>query len=184
MVLFFESSHEFQHDFQTSTLAFFNRYPNPFAKHVLSSDTIEQYIDEDGCLRVTKVIVKSGRLPNFIKPFLGTSVNSWIIEKSITNPKTNTLMSYTANVDHRKFIKVEEYLTYYTADHNEDITLLDAKVKFSSNLFGFKQKIEQWSHRRFSSNLHNTREGLKYVMNRLQQTGGIWQVDETVTSLN
>ncbi|KAK6198552.1 PRELI-like family-domain-containing protein [Scheffersomyces amazonensis] len=176
MVLFYETTHEYNHDFQTASLAYFNRYPNPYAKHVLSTDTIEQYIDKDGCLRVTRLVVKRGRLPQFIKPFLGSNLDSWIIEKSVTNPKSNTLLTYSANVDHRKFIKVEEYLKYSSSEGSK--TLVEGKVKFSSNLIGFKQRIEEWSHRRFSSNINNTREGLKYVMNRLQQAKG-WKVENS-----
>ncbi|KHC51613.1 hypothetical protein MGE_06260 [Candida albicans P75010] len=177
MVLYFENKHQFKFDFETTSLAYFNRYPNPYAKHVLSIDTIESYIDNQGQLCTTRLIVKTGRLPNFIKPILGNSLNSWIIEKTIINRHDKTLISYTSNLDHRKFIRVEEYLKY--SGHQEDndngddngrgLTNLESKVKFSSNLFGFKQKIEQWSHQKFSTNIKNSREGLQYVMMKLKQ---------------
>lgn len=254
MVQFFESNHAYQHDFKTVSMAYLNRYPNPYAKHVLSSDVLESYIDSDGCLRQTRLVVKTGRLPNFIKPFLGDNLNSWIIEKIIVNPKTQRLNSYTSNIDHHKFIRVEEYLTFSGNQSPEDqaanvistsapsspaeisseeycdlkachnkasyttnfggrlfsnlkkpftyfsrsktnnttvvatggepelpvvsngiVTTVHGKVKFSSNLFGFKQRIEQWSHKRFSSNMSNSREGLKYVMNRLKEHGDAWR---------
>lgn len=168
MVQIFEASHTFNSDFQTVSLAYFNRYPNPYAGHVLSVDTLECYVDEMNCLRTTKLIIKTGRLPSFIKPLLGDRLNSCIIEKTFVNPKTNTMLSYSANVDHRKFIKVEEFLKY-TGESNTT-TLLESKVKFSSNLFGFKQKIEEWSHRRFSSNISNSREGLKFVVEKLKRS--------------
>ena len=78
MVLYFENKHQFKFDFETTSF-YFNRYPNPY-KHVLSIDTIESYIDNQGQLCTTRLIVKTGRLPNFIKPILGNSLNSWIIE--------------------------------------------------------------------------------------------------------
>ncbi|KAK6453930.1 PRELI-like family-domain-containing protein [Scheffersomyces xylosifermentans] len=172
MVLFFEHTQSYGHNFETASLAYLNRYPNPYAKHVLSSDTLESYIDDEGRLRTTRLVVKTGRLPQFIKPFLGNSLNSWIIEKSVVDPKSKILLSYTANVDHRKFIKVEEYLKYSCDDGKS--TLVESKVKFSSNFVGFKQRIEQWSHNRFSSNMSNSREGLKFVMNKLKEKGGLW----------
>mmetsp|Transcript_3495 Transcript_3495/g.3402 ORF Transcript_3495/g.3402 Transcript_3495/m.3402 type:complete len:178 (-) Transcript_3495:130-663(-) len=172
MVQVFENAHVFNHDFHTVSLAYLNRYPNPYAKHVLSIDTLERYVDSNGCLRTTKVIVKTGRLPKFIKPFLGTHLDSWIIEKTIINPKTNKMLSYTSNVDHRKFIRVEEYLKY-SAD-SPFSTLVESKVRFSSNLFGFKQKIEEWSRNKFSSNLANSREGLKYVVDKLNERKEVW----------
>ena len=175
MVLYFENKHQFKFDFETTSLAYFNRYPNPYAKHVLSIDTIESYIDNQGQLCTTRLIVKTGRLPNFIKPILGNSLNSWIIEKTIINRHDKTLISYTSNLDHRKFIRVEEYLKY--SGHQEDndngdgrgLTNLESKVKFSSNLLKKKKKIEQWSHQKFSTNIKNSREGLQYVMMKLKQ---------------
>lgn len=167
MVQIFENAYIYNHDFPTVSLAYLNRYPNPYAKHVLSIDTLDCHVDSSGCLLTTKVIIKTGRLPKFIKPFLGNSLDSWIIEKTIINPKTHHMLSYSSNIDHRKFIKVEEYLKY--SAHTASATMVESKVKFSSNLIGFKQKIEQWSHNRFSSNMTNSREGLKYVMEQLKE---------------
>ncbi|KAI3406946.2 hypothetical protein KGF56_000239 [Candida oxycetoniae] len=169
MVLFFETKQDFNFDFETTSLAYLNRYPNPYAKHVLSADTLDYQIDSHGQLCTTRLIVKTGRLPKFIRPFLGVSnVNSWILEKLVINPKTNTLHSYTSNIDHRRFIKVEEYLKY-KGDPVSGSTTLEAKVKFSSNFFGLKSKIEEWSHSRFSTNIQNSRDGLHYVMTKLKQ---------------
>lgn len=176
MVLYFENRHRFDFDFETASLAFINRYPNPYSKHVLSVDTLESYVDKQGQLCTTRIIVKTGKLPKFIKPFLGVAnLNSWIIEKSIINPRTSTLVSYTSNIDHRKFIRVEEYLKYYSEKKDNTFatglngTIVDSKVKFSSNLFGLKLKVEEWSHKRFTKNIQNTREGLNYVMMKLKE---------------
>ncbi|KAI5969717.1 hypothetical protein CANMA_001240 [Candida margitis] len=180
MVLYFENKHRYDFDFETASLAFINRYPNPYSKHVLSVDTLESYIDKQGQLCTTRVIVKTGKLPKFIKPFLGVAnLNSWIIEKSIINPRTNTLISYTSNIDHRKFIRVEEYLKYHSEKESMQAgshdglggTIVDSKVKFSSNLFGLKSKVEEWSHRRFTKNIQNTRQGLNFVMMKLKERG-------------
>ncbi|CAK9437588.1 uncharacterized protein LODBEIA_P19660 [Lodderomyces beijingensis] len=169
MVLFFENKQDYNFDFATASLAYLTRYPNPYAKHVLSIDTLDRYIDSTGQLVSTRVIVKTGRLPKFIKPFMGgTNLNSWIIEKTVINPQNNTLVSYTSNVDHTRFVRVEEFLKY-KGDDCAGVTVVESKVRFSSNLIGLKSKIEQWSHQRFSTNIEKTRKGLDYVMNRLKQ---------------
>lgn len=167
MVKFFENTHVFQHDFETVSFAYLNRYPNPFAKHVLSQDSLEAYVDKDGLLHTTKFIIKRGILPSFMKPFLGNSLDSWIIEKTLINPRTQVMLTYTSNIDHRKFIRVEEYLTYNGID--DKTTQVKSKVKFSSNLIGFKRKIEEWSERRFARNIVNSRDGLRFVMQRLKE---------------
>lgn len=159
-------------DFATASTAYLNRYPNPYARHVLSSDTIDQYVDEQGRLRITRLVVKTGLLPGFIKPFLGDRLNSWVLEKLIIDPKSSKVLAYSANVDHRKFVKVEEYITY---DSFGSSTNLLVKVKFSLNFIGFKQKIEQWSRDKFHLNMSNSREGFKYVMNKFQT--GKWNYE-------
>lgn len=176
MVQIYENSHVFNHDFATVSLAYLNRYPNPFAKHVLSLDTLESFVDENGCLNTTKFVIKRGRLPEFMKPFLGGSLDSWIIEKTMINPKTEVMLTYTSNIDHRKFIRVEEYLRYSSS--GDSTTNVVSRVKFSSNLFGFKRRIEEWSHKRFAKNLTNSREGLRFVMNRLKEKGGWTQLQQ------
>lgn len=167
MVQVFKTHHTYDHDFTTVSLAYLNRYPNPYAKHVLSIDTLDNHVDEHGNLIITKLMVKTGRLPSFIKPFLGPNLNSWILEKTVINPKTSKLMTYSANIDHRKFIKVEEYIYYSKID--EKSTNVSSKVMFSSNFYGFKQRIEDWSKQKFTSNLGKSRDGLDYVVKELQK---------------
>lgn len=164
MVQIYESTNTFNHGFGVVSFAYLNRYPNPFAKHVLSQDTLESFVDDNGCLHTTKFIIKRGRLPKFMTPFLGGSLDSWIIEKTFINPKSQVMLTYTSNIDHRKFIRVEEVLKY-TGLGDGQTTEVVSKVKFSSNFIGFKQRIEDWSKNRFSKNISNSREGLKFVMN-------------------
>lgn len=171
MVQVFRNEHIYNHDFKTVSLAYLNRYPNPYAKHVLSIDTLDNHVDQNGNLVITKLMVKTGRLPKFIKPFLGTNLNSWIIERTIINPKTKKLLTYSANIDHRRFIKVEEYMLYSEMDKVS--TKLTSRVMFSLNFIGFKQRIEEWSRDRFTSNLNKSRDGLTHVMNEFK-TKGFW----------
>ncbi|GME76666.1 unnamed protein product [[Candida] boidinii] len=170
MVLFQKNTHTFKHDFETATLAYFNRYPNPFASHVLSTDTIEKFIDEQGKLHQTKLIWKTGRLPKWVKPFLGKISRSLIIEKSIVDPVNKTMKTYTSNLDHTSIIRIEEF-TKYQYDSDENVTKSTCTVKFSSGFkgFGVKDRIEKWSYSKFAENLSRSREGLKFVMDGLRE---------------
>lgn len=175
MVLNFHSKHTFDHTFETVTLAYFNRYPNPYSAHVKSTDTIDVYIDEQGRLHQIKLIKKCGRLPNFIKPFLNKITTSWIIENTIVDQKSREMITYNCNLDHRKIIRVEEYNTY-KYDFQNKVTNSFVAVKFSSGFkqkFGlglnFRDRIENWSKNKFSDNLFRSREGLKIVMDNVKQ---------------
>ncbi|KAI5961901.1 uncharacterized protein KGF55_003872 [Candida pseudojiufengensis] len=183
MVLYFENKIQYNFDFETTTLAHLNRYPNPYAKHVLSVDTLDSHIDKEGQLNITRIIVKTGRLPKFVRPFLGsTNLNSWIIEKLIINPKTKTMKSYTSNIDHRKFIRIEEFLNFQTDKSLLNLIECNAKVKFSSNLIGLKSKIEEWSHQKFSKNINNSRDGLTYVMNKMKEKGKYYFIKKNMNN--
>lgn len=175
MVLYFKSSHTFEHNFEIVTLAYFNRYPNPYSTHVKSTDTIDIFVDKNGKLNQIKLIKKSGRLPNFIKPFLGKITTSWIIERTIVDPISMEMETYNCNLDHRKIIRVEE-LNSYKYDFEDNVTNSNVTVKFSSGFshrfglgIGIKDRIENWSKNKFSSNLMRSREGLKIVMDSVKE---------------
>lgn len=172
MVLFFNNSHTFHYDFATVTLAYFNRYPNPYSTHVKSTDTVSKYIDSDGCLHQTKIIKKTGRLPNWVKPFLGKITTSWIIEKSVVDPKNFKMKTYCCNLDHTKIIRVEEF-NEYTYDPEKNCTNSTVTVKFSSGIKqrfagSIKSRIEIWSKDKFKANLDNSRIGFKMVMENVK----------------
>jgi hypothetical protein len=174
MVLWYRNVHDYQFDFETVTVAFFNKYPNPYASHVQSVDTLKREIKEDGKLYTTRLIKKNGKLPSWVKPFLGKISHSWIIEQTVIDPKTKEMKAYQRNLDHTKIIRVEEYTTYKFNDQTET-TNVNYNVKFSSNFqtFGVKNRIEAWSHNRFKENTQNTTKGMAYVMARCQET--IWK---------
>lgn len=174
MVLYYKNSHVYEHNFQTVSLAYFNRYPNPYSAHVKSTDTIDVFIDEFGRLHQTKLIKKSGRLPKFIKPFLGKITTSWIIENTIVDPVKNEMLTYNCNLDHRKIIRVEEFNTYSSNLNFNNSTNSFVTVKFSSGFnqkfgLGIKDRIENWSKNKFSDNLFKSREGLKIVMDSVKE---------------
>lgn len=170
MVLWYYSKHDYKFTFETATLAFFNKYPNPYASHVLSVDVLDRRIT-DGKLHTTRLIKKEGKLPRFMKPFLGKmSMSSWIVEKTIVDPHTKEMVTYQSNLDHKKFIRVEEYTTFKSNPENSTTTVAFS-VKFSSNFagFGIKNKIESWSHNKFKENIKNTKLGMAYVMEECQR---------------
>ncbi|CAR26133.1 hypothetical protein ZYGR_0E01160 [Zygosaccharomyces rouxii] len=174
MVLWHKNAHVFNNDFNTVSLAFFNRYPNPYASHVLSIDTLSRELDNDGKLHTTRLIKKAGKLPRWVKPFLGRISESWIIEFSIVDPRQSTMRTYTRNLDHTKIIQVEEYTTYEQAKQNVRSTSCASQVKFSSGFnVGIRSKIEDWSRSRFDENIKKSRLGMVFVMQELEKRSSL-----------
>ncbi|ANZ76916.1 BA75_03943T0 [Komagataella pastoris] len=169
MVLWYKNQHIFNHDFTTVSLAYLNRYPNPYSTHVLSIDTLNKHIDKDGKLHQTKLITKTGRLPQWVKPFLGKISHSNILEMTVIDPESQTMNTYTRNLDHTRIIRIEEYTTFQY-DKECQTTTCKSKVKFSSGFrgFGVKNRIEKWSHTKFDENISKSRQGLKFVMENIK----------------
>ncbi|VVT46552.1 uncharacterized protein SAPINGB_P001270 [Magnusiomyces paraingens] len=193
MVLTYSTFHEFNYNFSTVTLAFFNRYPNPYATHVISADTISQKI-QDQKLYTTRLIRKNGRLPKFIMPFLGKVAESWIVEYSVVDPVNQTMKTWTSNLEHRGVLKVEEQTEYKavvptdisnsnSSNHNNNnnnnnnknalMTAATYNVLFSSNFgrWGIRDRIESWSLSKFRENVQKSRRGMAYVMERMREKG-------------
>lgn len=167
MVRIFQLSHEFDFDFATVSRAFFLKYPNPFSKHVSSSDTLEQFVDSEGRLVVKRLIRKKGRMPAMLRFLVGTISDTWTLETSTVDPKTSTLTSWVRNLDHTKIMRIDDYSIYQGTKNG---TRVEHKVHFRSGLTaGIRERLEDWGKKQFVKTLENSRQGLHFAVRRLQQ---------------
>lgn len=66
MVKLFSADSVYGHPWALFTKAVWQKYPNPFASHVLSSDVIERRVDpETGILHTTRLFLKKGKVPKW-----------------------------------------------------------------------------------------------------------------------
>ena len=92
----------------TVALAFFLRYPNRYASHVLSCDVIDRHLTPSGTLRTTRLILKRGALPAWFPRSFVQRGESWIVEESEVDVSGKVLKSMTRNLDHVKALQVLE----------------------------------------------------------------------------
>lgn len=124
MVLTHTQNHTYAHPFPTVTLAYFLRYcspqVNPFASHVLSTDTISSHVDPaTGQLHTTRLHLKKSRIPSAIFKLLPTSLTggagdktSYVLETSIVDMREGWLRSESRNLDFASILSVVEQQTY------------------------------------------------------------------------
>ena len=75
-------------------MAYYVRYPNPFARHVLSVDVVDRWIDANtGKLHTKRLILKRGIMPKWATKWLpatnmsgGRGMDAWILEESVVDP--------------------------------------------------------------------------------------------------
>lgn len=90
------------------SLAFFLRYPNPYASHVISCDVISRTPTPSGSLLTTRLILKRGALPKWAPKGIMSRAESWVIEESEVDPYGKVVRCRTKNLDHVKVMQVHE----------------------------------------------------------------------------
>ena len=122
MVKFYESTYSYDYSFPAVTLAYFLRYPNPYATHVLSSDVISREVEPvTGRLRTLRIHRKSSRLPPAVLKLLPKSVlgnvaggksESYILETSTIDIKEGWMRTESKNLDWTGILSVVEKQEY------------------------------------------------------------------------
>lgn len=90
------------------SLAFFLRYPNPYASHVISCDVVDRRQTDSGSLLTTRLILKRGTLPRWAPQGIVSRTESWVIEESEVDPFGKVVRCRTKNLDHVKVMQIEE----------------------------------------------------------------------------
>lgn len=122
MVKFYDNSFSYDYSFPAVTLAYFLRYPNPYATHVLSTDVIDRHLDpESGRLMTTRLHVKRSKLPTAVLKLLPKSVlgnvhggksSSYILETSTIDIKEGWMETESKNLDWTAILSVIERQNY------------------------------------------------------------------------
>lgn len=199
MVLTHTTNHTYSHPFPTVTLAFFLRYCspqlNPFAQHVLSTDTISSQVDpETGRLHTTRIHLKKSRLPKAVLKLLPTSITggmvdkaSYILETSVVDMRQGWMRTESRNLNFTGVLSVVEKQLYVGAPPeqsslaattlSQDQQLLAANattgvettVVFKSRLGErIRERIEQ-GHQRYQQQIEGFKQ--KRQQNDAEQTG-------------
>jgi len=166
---FFSNSHLYDDPWSIVSLAFFLRYPNPYAAHVLSCDVISRTHTPQGTLLTTRLILKKGSLPKWAPKGIISRAESWILEESEVDPLGRVVRCKTRNLDHVKVMRVEEITTLRQAEDGKTLQINEARI-VSRFGWGLAKTIENHGLAKFKTNLQRSREGLSHILNALRQT--------------
>ncbi|KAJ2747243.1 hypothetical protein GGI20_000668 [Coemansia sp. BCRC 34301] len=172
MVKFFQQKYSYDYSWNTVSFAFLNRYPNPFASHVLSADTLDQRIDAvTGELRITRLLRKTNSVPRWARSIMGGN-DAYILEEVVVDRRTGQLIAKTRNITHTRLMKVEERQTLLADPTNAGHTLCKNETSIVSNIgYGLNAKIENFSLSRFTENIAKSRMGMLYALDLVQRKG-------------
>ncbi|KAL7422759.1 PRELI domain-containing protein 1, mitochondrial [Cryptotrichosporon argae] len=185
MVRFYSKTHEYPEPTPTPLLAFFLRYPNPFARHVLSVDVLSRRLDASGRLHTTRLILKRGVVPAWASKWLpsaassgGRGLDAWVFEESVVDPPGHAgegsmprLVSRQGNLSFKKFMLVIEGGEIVESPTGS--TLHHTTAEVTSNFGGqwsslLRQRIESYGVGKFEGNTELARKGMALVLGLLR----------------
>ena len=117
---FYETSFQYDYSFPAVSLAYFLRYPNPYSKHVLSTDVIDRHIDPvTKRLHTTRLHLKRSKVPSGILRFLpkglagpGGASQSFVLETSTVDVQEGWMETESRNMEWTGILSVREKQFY------------------------------------------------------------------------
>ncbi|KAF7306567.1 PRELI/MSF1 domain-containing protein [Mycena indigotica] len=166
---FFSQSHFYDDPWSIVTLAFFLRYPNPYASHVLSCDVVSRSFSPSGTLLTTRLILKRGAMPRWFPKGIITRAESWVVEETEVDPFGRIVSCKTRNLDHVKIMQVEETVVFKSLPDGTTLQHTEARVR-SGFGWGLTKRIEAHGLNKFKANMQRSREGVSLVLQLLRQS--------------
>ncbi|CAG7924559.1 unnamed protein product [Penicillium olsonii] len=150
---FFENNFTYDYSFPAVSLAYFLRYPNPYSRHVLTTDVIDRYVDpKTERLHTIRLHLKKSKVPSGILKLLpkgmGGSDNSgqsYILEKTTVDAKEGWMETESRNMEWTGILSVVEKQHYQrhpseialeglAVDQTSEQTTVKTTVTFRSRL--------------------------------------------------
>jgi 4-amino-4-deoxychorismate lyase len=122
MVKFFSQNDSYNYPFNIVSLAYFLRYPNPYSRHVISTDVLDRHYDPlTQRLYTTRLHLKRSRLPRAVMKLLPRSIlgapstgdsQTYILERSIVDVKEGWMKTESRNLEFTAVLDVIERTTF------------------------------------------------------------------------
>ncbi|CAG8753854.1 8848_t:CDS:2 [Acaulospora morrowiae] len=95
---------------------------------------------------------------------------AYIIEESIINPKTQTMITLTKNITHARVMQVEEWQTFRVDPNNREFTQVKTEAKFISNFgWGLTERLEGFGVKKFNDSSLKSRKGMSYILEKIRE---------------
>lgn len=130
---FFENVFTYDYSFPAVSLAYFLRYPNPYSRHVLTTDVIDRYVDPTTQrLHTTRLHLKKSKVPSGILKLLPKGIGgsdhsgqSYILETTVVDAKEGWMETESRNMEWTGILSVVEKQFYQRQSADGALAALD-----------------------------------------------------------
>ncbi|XP_003386026.1 PREDICTED: PRELI domain-containing protein 1, mitochondrial-like [Amphimedon queenslandica] len=166
----------FKQPWEEFVQALWQRYPNPYSKHVLTEDTISRWT-KGRQLFTKRLITKTNPIPKWAEKALGDK-KAVFIEESIVNSETKTFVTYNRNITQTRFITMVEKCTYRISPDNPKWTSCFKEAWIQCKVYGLSRVVEKLSMERYKSNARKAELGIQFILDKMFNTAN--QVVQTI----
>jgi len=168
MAKYYNTEHTHPFSWEQVCRAIFQRYPNPFASHVLSEDTVYREVINGTVLYSRRFLTKTNKIPKWGEYWLsGFARRVPLIEESYVDNVNRTITTYTRNVGLSNFMTVAEKVVYKANPENPEQTIALKEAWVESRFYGLRSAIKNFGIERFKNNCVKATEGFNVVLERL-----------------
>lgn len=167
MAHYYHTEHSHPFSWEQVAQAIFQRYPNPFARHVLSEDTTHRELIAPSTLYSRRFITKTNKVPSWGEKWLsGLARRVPLMEESFIDLKEKTITLYTRSVGYGTFMTAIEKVVYKADPSNPSHTVALKQAWVESNFYGLRSAIKTFGIERFKKNCRNATDGFNHVLER------------------
>lgn len=167
---FFEHTTVFNYTWDQVAQGFWNRYPNPNSKHVLTEDTVVRRVSPRGLLETKRLLSKTNSVPKWGERFISARLIN-IVEESVVDPINKTLITYTRNLGYTKVMTITEKVVYKESQEYPGKTVVIRTAWIDSQVRGFGRAICAFGYDRFKKNCHKMVNGFNHVLANMFPNG-------------
>jgi len=165
---FFSQTFQYDDPWPIVSLAFFLRYPNPYASHIISCDVISREFSPAGTLLTKRLILKRGALPKWFPAGIVSRAEAWVVEESEVDPQGKVVRCRTQNLNNVKILRVAETVTLRANDSG--LTTQVTQAEILSRFWGLKAQIESHGLSKFKSHIERSRQGVGLVLEAIRES--------------
>lgn len=192
MVQSFRQQSSYAYPWSECVQAFFLRYPNPQAAHVLTADVVDRRIEQrpprspsgtpSTVLCTSRLMLKRGSLPSWAPKNIIKNSESWVLEESEVDlaPPSDTapriMTIWTRNLDHTAVLAVTEGLRFtencpevsQNAFNASTACSTTADIRSDLSFSLLRRRIEKFGLKRYVAHKDTSREGLLWSIQHLE----------------
>jgi len=149
--------------------AIFQRYPNPFSRHVLSEDTVHREVINGTTLYSRRCLTKTNKVPSWGERWIsGLSRRVPLLEESFVDSKARTITIYTRSIAYTNFMVAIEKVIYTACPNDSNYTVARKEGWVESNFYGLRSAIKNFGIESWKKNIVKSTEGFNHVLERVQ----------------